>query len=119
MRKRATFDFHFHHLTNARSNRDGAVMKDQATPERSLTLVATRIRCGILFVIILHSVLMRVVSKVNRSTPTVGGWDLASVGDSVAVSDLQASEPEAGFWTANSSYGTDLSAAVPSPQSIV
>ena len=68
MQKRASFDFIFHHFTNARSNRDGAVMKDQATPERSLTLVATRIRCGILFVSILHSVLMRVISKVNTLT---------------------------------------------------
>ena len=92
-------------------------MKDQATPERSLTLVATRIRCGIQFVNVLDCVLMRVVSKVN--TLTVGGWDLASVGDSVAVSDMQTSEPEAGFWTAHSSYGTDLSAAVPSSQSNV
>ena len=92
-------------------------MKDQATPERSLTLVATRIRCGILFVSILHSVLMRVVSKVN--TLTVGGWDLASVGDSVAVSDKNASELEAGFFTAQSSYGTDLTTAVPSSESNV
>ena len=92
-------------------------MKDQATPERSLTLRVTRIRCAITFVKILDSVLMRIVSKVN--TLTVGGWDLASVGDSVAVSDMQTSEPEAGFWTAHSSYGMDLSAAVPSSESNV
>ena len=94
-------------------------MKDQATPERlaDSSSLPTRIRCGIIFVSIIHSVLMRVVSKVN--TLTVGGWDLASVGDSVAVSDKQASEPEAGFCTAQPSYGTDLSAAVPSTESNV
>ena len=61
-------------------------MKDQATPERSLTLAVTMIRCGILYINVLDSVRMRVVSKVN--TVTVGGWDPASVGDSVAVSDV-------------------------------
>ena len=73
MRKRAIFDFHFHHLTDARSNRDVAVMKDQATSERSLLVRITRTRCGILPSNILDSIRMRVVSKVI--TVPVAGRD--------------------------------------------
>ena len=73
MRARANFDFYCHHLTDARSNRDFAGMKDQATSERSLLVRITRTRCGILPSNILDSFRMHVVSKVI--TVPVAGRD--------------------------------------------
>ena len=83
MRKRAIFYFHFHHLTDARSNRDVAVMKDQATSERSLLVGITRTRCSIQLSSILDSIRMRVVPKVI--TVPVGVADLAARRDSIAA----------------------------------
>ena len=83
VRKRAIFDFHFHHLTDARSNRDVAIMKDQATSARFLSVRITRTRCGMLLFNVPDSVRMSNVSKVI--TVPVGGRDPVWGGDSVAV----------------------------------
>ena len=83
MRKRATFDFHFHNLTNARSNRGVAIMKDQATPTRSLLVRIARMCCTMLLRDGSHSFRMRVVSKVI--TMPVGVADLAARRDSIAA----------------------------------
>ena len=83
MLKSATFDFHFHHLTNARSNRGVAIMKDQATPTRSLLVRIARMCCTMLLRDGSHSFRMRVVSKVI--TLPVGVADLAARRDSIAA----------------------------------
>ena len=83
MRKRATFDFHFQHLSNARSNRGVAIMKDQATPARSLLVRIARMRCTMLLCDDSHSFRMCVVSKVI--TLPVGVADLAARRDSIAA----------------------------------
>ena len=106
MRARANFDFYCHHLTDARSNRDFAGMKDQATSERSLLVAITRTRCGFLLSNVLDSVRMRVVSKVI--TLTSRGSGLKWTDNLVAASRVQATEPQTGFHIAQSSYGTEL-----------
>ena len=84
MRKRAIFDFHFHHLnTDACSNRDVAIMKDQANPERLLLVRITRTCCGMLPVNVTDPVRMCIVSKVI--TVPVAGRDPTRGGDSVAA----------------------------------
>ena len=83
MQKRATFDFNFHHLSNARSNRGVAIMKDQATPTRSLSVRIARMCCTMLLCDDSHSFRMRVVSKVI--TLPVGVADLAARRDSIAA----------------------------------
>ena len=83
MQKSATFDFHFHHLTDAHSTQDVAVMKDQTTPAPSLSVRITRMSCGMLNNDVLDSVRCRDVSKVI--TLAVGGRDPTSGGDSIAA----------------------------------
>ena len=83
MRKRASFDFRFHHLTDARSNRDVAVMKDHATPAQSLLVRIARMCSTMLLSNDSHSFRMRVVSKVI--TVPVGVADLAARRDSIAA----------------------------------
>ena len=73
MRKRAIFDFYLHHLTNARYNRGGAVVKDWVTPTTSMTLTIIRVSCSMLPTNVLDSVRGRDVSTVI--TITVGGRD--------------------------------------------
>ena len=73
MRKRAIFDFYLHHLTNARYNRGGAVVKDWVTPATSMTLTIIRVSCSMLSANVLDSVRGRDVSTVI--TLTVGGRD--------------------------------------------
>ena len=83
MRTRAIFDFHLHHLTNARYHRGGAGVQDWVTPTTSLTFGNTRMSCSMLQSNVIDSVRMRVVSKVI--TVTVGSWDPTHGGDLVAV----------------------------------
>ena len=85
MQKRGTFDFHFHHLSNARSNRGVAIMEDQATPARSLLVRIARMCCTILLSDDSHSFRMRVVSKVITLRLPVGVADLAARRDSIAA----------------------------------
>ena len=83
MRERAIFDFFSQHLRTQHSSDDVAIMKDQATPERSLLVLITRTRCSMLLSDDSHSFRMRVVSKVI--TVPVGVADLAARRDSIAA----------------------------------
>ena len=62
-----------------------------------------------------HTPRVPVVSKVI-TLPAVAG-DLESSANLAAASVRQATDPQTGFHTAQSSYGTDLCAAVASPES--
>ena len=73
MRKRAIFDFYLHHLTNARYNRGGAVVKDWVTPTTSMTLTIIRVSCSMLPANVLDSVRSRDVP--NVITVPVGARD--------------------------------------------
>ena len=83
MRTRAIFDFYLHHLTNARYNRGGAVVKDWVTPTTSMTLTIIRVSCSMLPTNVLDSVRSRDVS--NVITLTIGGREPTSGGDSIAA----------------------------------
>ena len=78
----------------------------------SPTLTIVRICSSSLSAIFLHSVHIRADSKVNTST--ADGTHLDWTGDLVAAPRVQATEPQAGFHIAQSSYGTELWAAAAS-----
>ena len=83
MRERAIFDFFSHHLRTQHSLEDVAIMKDQATPARSLLVRIARMCSTMLLRDDSHSFRMRVVSKVI--TLPVGVADLAARRDSIAA----------------------------------
>ena len=83
MRERAIFDFFSQHLRTQHSSEDVAIMKDQATPQRSLSVGITRTSCGMLLSDALGSFRSRGAS--NVITLTVGDRDPISCGDSIAA----------------------------------
>ena len=109
MRARATFDFFSHHLSTQHSTEDVAVVADWARSATALTSRITQVSWGLLPRSIWDSVRMRTVSKVITSTARE--LSLEWTGNLVAASRVQATEPQTGFHTAQSSYGTELWAA--------
>ena len=78
----------------------------------SPTLAIVLICSSSLSVMFLHSDHIRAASKVNMLT--ADGTHLDWTGDLVAAPRVQATEPQAGFHIAQSSYGTELWAAAAS-----
>ena len=106
MRARAIFDFHSHHLRTQHSSADVAVVTDWATLTTALTSRITWVSCSLLPRSVSDSVRVRAVSKVITLTARESG--LEWTGNLVAASRVQATEPQAGFHIAQSSYGTEL-----------
>ena len=106
MRTRAIFDFYFHHLRIQHSIDDVASVTDWATPTTALSARIARVSCSLLQRSVSDSVRMRAVSKVITLTARESG--LVWTGNLVAASRVQETKPQAGFHTAQSSYGTEL-----------
>ena len=105
MRPRAVFDFYFHDL-RIQDSADVAVVTHWATLTTALTARIAWVSCSLLPRSVSDSVRMRAVSKVITLTAHVSGMEWT--GNLVAASRVQATEPQAGFHIAQSSYGTEL-----------
>ena len=112
MRAIAIFDFFFHHLRILQSIRGITAVADWATPTTALSARIAWVSCSSLPRSVSDSVRMRAVSKVITLTARESG--LEWTGNLVAAPRSQATEPQAGFHIAQSSYGTELWAAAAS-----
>ena len=106
MRLRATFDFYSHHLRIQHSSADVAVVADWATPTTALAARIAWVSSGLLPRSVSDSVRMRAVSKVITFPARVSSIEWT--GNLVAAPRVQATQPQAGFHIAQTSYGTEL-----------
>ena len=106
MRARAIFDFYSLHLRTQHSTEDVAVVTGWVTPTTALTSRIAWVSWSLLPRSISDSVRMRAVSKVITFPARVSS--LEWTGNLVAAPRVQATQPQAGFHIAQTSYGTEL-----------